>query len=67
MPASTTKEGAITVTRGHVQSVEGDRVHVAVGPDLVVLPSALLPDGIAAGHWIELRIKGLPPPPPETR
>lgn len=67
MTQATTKDGAITVTRGRVDEIEGDRVVVTVGLERITLPSALLPDGIAVGHWIELRIKELPPPPPEGR
>ena len=28
----------------------------------ILLPSALLPDGISRGHWIELRLTALAPP-----
>lgn len=57
------KQGAITVARAIVEALEGDYVVLTVGDERVKLPSALLPDGIPVGGWVELRIKELPPPP----
>ena len=60
------KQGAITVTRAFVEAVDGDHVVLLVALERVRIPSALLPDGIPVGGWVELRIKELPPPRPDS-
>ena len=57
-----TKQAALTVTRALVEAVADERVELSAGEQRFLLPSVLLPDGISAGHWIELRIHALAPP-----
>jgi len=56
------RQGAITITRAVVDSVEEETATILLGGRRVRLPSALLPDGVGEGRWIELRVKAIAPP-----
>jgi hypothetical protein len=56
------KPGAVTVTRAQVREVHDEIVRLTLADRTVELPAAILPDGIAAGAWVELRVKELAAP-----
>ena len=56
------RESAITVTRGFVDSIEEDIASMVIGERTARIPASLLPDGVGAGSWVEIRVKALPAP-----